>query len=128
MTKEEIEQAVEYRSQGKTWAEIGTLLNYSASNVQYIVSRMNKPKIRRFEKVYQETPYKGWYEYFNDDKTRSISTLCMDIWGYWCKQHNYLMQRMITGQNVKFPVKDILKLEQVTGRKISELFEERAVE
>lgn len=120
ITDEEIEQAKALRAQGWTYQRIADKLCYSVSTISYLFRGE-----RKREQTYTEIPLKFWYEYFQEDKKRTISTLCIDLFGKWDKGRHYAINRMIMGQDVRLPISTLAKLEQLTGKTLEELTERR---
>lgn len=120
ITNEEIEQAKQLRAQGWTYQRIADKLCYSTSTIYYLFRGE-----RKREKGYEEIPLKWFYEYFQEDKTRTISKLTTEIFGKWEKGRHYAITRLIMGQDVRLPISTLVKLEQLTGKNLTELLERR---
>ena len=120
MTDVEVEQAKALRAQGWTYQRISDKMCYSPSTLYYALRGERKKDL-----IYQEIPLKWFYNYFKEDKTRTISRLCVEVYGRWDKSRHYALTRMIMGQDVRIPLSNVAKLEQVTGKTLTELLERR---
>ena len=120
MTQEEIDQAKELRANAWTYKAISDKMCYSTTAIYYQLRGE-----RKNNDIYNQIPLKWFYNYFQEDKTRTISKLCVDIYGKWDKSRHYALQRLIMGQDVKIPVSNLAKLEALTGKTLTELLERR---
>ena len=120
MTKEEIEQAKALRAQGWTFQRIADKMCYSTSNICYALRGE-----RKRDAVYQQIVLKWFYDYFQEDKTRTISRFCVELFGRWDKGQHLAITRLITGQDVRFSASTFAKMEQLTGKTLTELLERR---
>lgn len=120
----DINDIVELRHEGYTLAEIGEKYGVTRQRIHQILTEGNV-KPRRWTKTYQQIPYKGLYEYVENNKQVSITYLSRLLFGTPCNATDLRVMRLLQGADSQLTISQIKRLEKDSGMPFSYLFQKK---